>query len=211
MAILVALLPVIAFLLLLILFDSFKLVPSSMIGRALAAGAIAALAASFVHGWILSATGIEPGIFTRYVAPVTEETLKGLFLIYPLWRRQIGFLVDAAIIGFAVGAGFAVVENIEYLRIVPDQRLWTWIVRGFGTAMLHAMTTAVIAISAKSLMDRREERAVARAPPRLDPRRRPAFGLQSRAGVAGAGGRRPDAPAAARGAGRVLAQRGSDA
>ena len=158
MAILVALLPVIVFLLLLILFDSFKLVPTSMIARALAAGAIAALVASFVHGWILSATGIERGVFTRYVAPVSEETFKALFLIYPLWRRQIGFLVDAAIIGFAVGAGFAVVENIEYLRIVPDQRLWTWIVRGFGTATLHAMTTAIIAISAKSLIDRREER-----------------------------------------------------
>jgi RsiW-degrading membrane proteinase PrsW (M82 family) len=156
--VLVALLPVIVFLLLLILFDSFKLVPSSMIGRALAAGAAAALVASFVHGWMLTATGMDPGPFTRYVAPVTEETLKALFLVYPLWRRQIGFLVDAAIIGFAVGAGFAVVENIEYLRLIPQQRFWTWIVRGFGTAILHAMTTAIIAISAKSLIDRREER-----------------------------------------------------
>jgi RsiW-degrading membrane proteinase PrsW (M82 family) len=156
--VLVALLPVIVFLLVLILFDSFKLVPWSMIGRALAAGAAAALVASFVHGWILAATGMDPGRFTRYVSPVTEETLKALFLVYPLWRRQIGFLVDAAIIGFAVGAGFAVVENIEYLRLIPQHRFWTWIVRGFGTAILHAMTTAIIAISAESLIDRREER-----------------------------------------------------
>ena len=156
MAVVVALLPVIVFLLLLILFDSFKLVPTSMIVRALIAGAAAALVASVAHGWILATTQIEPRLFSRYVAPFTEETLKVLFLIYPLSRRQIGFLVDAAIIGFAVGAGFALVENIEYLRIVEDDRIWIWIVRGFGTAMLHAMTTAIIAISAKSFLDRRQ-------------------------------------------------------
>jgi RsiW-degrading membrane proteinase PrsW (M82 family) len=163
-AVLVALLPVIVFLLLLILFDSFKLVPTSMIVRALVAGAVVAVVASFAHGWILSTTAMDAGPFSRYVAPVTEETLKGLFLIYPLSRRQIGFLVDAAIIGFAVGAGFAVVENIEYLRAVPDRRIWMWIVRGFGTAMLHAMTTAIIAISAKSLIDRQDRVSLAVLP-----------------------------------------------
>ena len=158
MAILVALLPVTAFLLLLIFFDSFKLVPKSMIARALIAGAAAALVGAFLHHWILAGATIEPEPFSRYVAPFTEETLKMLFLIYPLARRQIGFLVDAAIIGFAVGTGFAVVENIEYLRAIADRRIWMWIVRGFGTAMLHAMTTAIIAIAAKSLIDRGQGR-----------------------------------------------------
>ena len=29
-------------------------------------------------------------------------------------RHRVGFLVDGAILGFAVGAGFAVVENLYY-------------------------------------------------------------------------------------------------
>jgi protease PrsW len=68
--------------------------------------------------------------------------------------------VDAAIVGFAIGAGFALVENVEYLRALPDRNIWLWIVRGFGTALLHATTTAVIAIAAKTLMDSRSRQGL---------------------------------------------------
>lgn len=150
----VALLPVTTFLLALLLADSFKLVSTATLLRALAAGAVTALAAAGLHGWLFDITGLSVAPFTRYVAPLTEETLKALFLIYALRRRQIGFLVDAAIVGFAIGTGFAMVENIEYLRALPDQTLWLWVVRGFGTAILHATMTAIVAISAKALLDR---------------------------------------------------------
>ena len=151
----VALLPVLFFLLLLVFFDSFKLVPPATLTRALVAGAAVAVAASLLHAWLFRITSLDTEHFSRYIAPVTEETLKALVLIYPLRKRQIAFLVDAAIIGFAVGAGFAVVENVEYLRTLPDATMWVWIARGFGSAILHATTTAIIAIAAKSLLDRR--------------------------------------------------------
>jgi RsiW-degrading membrane proteinase PrsW (M82 family) len=154
MTVVVALLPVLVFLLVLILCDSFKLVPTITLARAMAAGALAALAASALHSWMLDAAWVDPGTMARYVAPVTEELLKAAFVIYALRRGQIGFLVDAAIVGFAIGAGFAVVENIDYLTHVEDRRIWLWIVRGFGTAILHATTTAVVAIAGKSLKDR---------------------------------------------------------
>jgi protease PrsW len=155
---LVAILPVLSFLLLLIVFDSFKLVPTSMFVRALAAGVLAALAASVLQAGLLAAFPLDARTVARYVAPLTEEALKMLFVLWALFRRQIGFLVDAAIVGFAIGAGFAVVENIEYLRDLPDRAIWLWIVRGFGTAILHALTTAIIAIGAKAALDRRPER-----------------------------------------------------
>lgn len=154
-----ALLPVSTFLGLLVVFDSFKLVPTFFLARALVAGAVSAAALVPVHGALVDASGLAPGDFARYIAPVTEETIKALCLLYPIWRRQIGFLVDAAIIGFAIGAGFSLVENIDYLRTLPDPRMWVWIVRGFGTAILHAMTTAIVAITAKSLADRYPARA----------------------------------------------------
>jgi RsiW-degrading membrane proteinase PrsW (M82 family) len=150
----VALLPVVVFLLLLLVFDSFKLVPRLTLARALAAGAVAALAAWPLHAWLFDVTHLDPAAFSRYVAPLTEESLKALFVIYALRRRQIGFLVDAAIVGFAIGAGFALVENIEYLLDLSDPRIWVWIARGFGTALLHASTTAIVAVGAKSLIDR---------------------------------------------------------
>ena len=129
-----------------------------MFVRALVAGVLAALAASLVHAAVLTVTGVGPQILTRYVAPVTEETLKMAFVLWALFRRQIGFLVDAAIVGFAIGAGFAVVENIHYLQHLADRQIWVWIVRGFGTAMLHAFTTAIVAIGAKAMLDRQPDR-----------------------------------------------------
>ncbi len=158
MSAVVALLPVLAFLLVLVLFDSFKLVPKLMLIRALGMGAVAGLVMIPLHSWLLAATGLSATAFARYVAPVTEETLKTLCLLYPLRRRKVGFLVDAAIIGFAVGTGFALVENIDYLRTLGQARFIVWIVRGFGTAVLHATTAAIIAIAAKSLGDRFPER-----------------------------------------------------
>ena len=154
LAVLVALLPVTVFLIVLILFDSFKLVPRSMLASALLSGAVAAGVAFVLHGWLFGLTGLSTWAFSRYVAPVTEETLKALCVLYPLRRHHFGFLVDAAIIGFAIGTGFALVENIDYLRTLRDEPIWLWVVRGFGTAILHATTTGIIATSAKALADR---------------------------------------------------------
>lgn len=153
-AVIVALLPVTAFLLVLYFLDSFKLVPRRMVARALAAGGAAALIALALHRWLFGVTGLDTLAFTRYMAPLTEETLKALCVLYPLRKRQIGFLVDAAIVGFAVGAGFAVIENLEYLRTLADTRIWVWIARGFGAAIMHASATAIVAVTTKALADR---------------------------------------------------------
>jgi protease PrsW len=153
-AVLVALLPVTVFLLILSLFDSFKLVPRSMLIRALASGAAAALVALLLHTWLFRLTGLDTRTFARSVAPFTEETLKAACVLYPLRRGQLGFLVDAAIIGFGIGGGFALIENMEYLHALAEPHLWVWIVRGFGTAVMHASTTAIVAVTAKSLVDR---------------------------------------------------------
>jgi len=158
LAIVVALIPVCAFLLMLVVFDSFKLVPRTMLIRALLFGAVAALCALALHAWLFQLTGFTPRRFARNIAPFTEETLKALCLIYPLRRGQMGFLVDAAIVGFGVGTGFALVENVEYLYSLSDTRIWVWIARGFGAAIMHASTAAIVAVSAKALLDRWPQR-----------------------------------------------------
>jgi RsiW-degrading membrane proteinase PrsW (M82 family) len=158
--VLAALLPVLAFLAILFLMDSFKLVPFRALGLALLAGAAAALAALALHLWLAPASGLSPRAFSRYVAPLTEETLKAIYVVVVLRRRQLGFLVDAALIGFTVGTGFALVENIHYLRQVEDSRFLLWIVRGFGPAVLHGTATALLAMLAKTFSDRHPERGV---------------------------------------------------
>ena len=166
-AILVALLPVSAFLIVLVISDSFKLVSRGMLVRALAAGAAAALVAAMIHRQLFASASVAPEVITRYIAPVVEETLKAVFIAYAVSQRKIGFLVDAAIVGFGVGTGFALAENIEYLSVLGAPDLWLWVARGFGTAMLHATTTTLIAITAKSLADRYPGRAAVAVLPGL--------------------------------------------
>jgi RsiW-degrading membrane proteinase PrsW (M82 family) len=151
----VALLPVLLFLALLVFLDSFKLVSLRSVLVALGAGALAALAAGRVNVALMDSAELPTTAFSRYLAPLVEETLKALWIAVLLRRGRVGFLVDAAILGFAIGAGFALVENVEYLRAMAEPRVLLWLVRGFGTALLHGATTTILAMVAKSLLDRR--------------------------------------------------------
>lgn len=157
MSIALALVPVLLLLALLQLMDSFKLVRLPAVLAAIAAGAGVALACLWLNDWLFGVLAAEARTFSRYVAPVTEELLKAAFIVGLLWRRRIGFLVDAAVLGFAVGTGFALVENIDYLRHLTGADLSLWLVRGLGTAVLHGATTAVFAMVSKALLDRSGE------------------------------------------------------
>ena len=157
MSIAVALVPVLLLLALLQLMDSFKLVRLPAVLAAIAAGAGVALACVWLNDWLYGLLALDLRAFSRYVAPATEELLKAAFIVVLLWRQRIGFLVDAAVQGFAVGTGFALVENVDYLRHLGGADLSLWLVRGLGTAVLHGAATAIFAMVSKALLDRSGE------------------------------------------------------
>ena len=150
--ILVALLPVIALLAVLFHQDSFKLVKPHVLVTALVAGAVVAGLGYALNGFLLGHFDIAIGTYARYVSPLLEEVLKALLVVVLIRSHRIGFLVDAAIVGFAIGTGFALVENIHFLRLVPDASMSTWVVRGFGTAVMHGGTTAIFAVMALAML-----------------------------------------------------------
>jgi RsiW-degrading membrane proteinase PrsW (M82 family) len=153
-----ALVPVVAFLLSLQLMDSFKLVRPGAVALAIVAGAAAALVCVPLHAYLLSSTELSTAAFSRYVAPLTEETLKAAFIAFLVVRRRVGFLVDAAVQGFAVGTGFALVENVTYLHAAGEAPLLLWLVRGLGTAVLHGATMAIFGMVSRTFFDRRPDR-----------------------------------------------------
>jgi len=152
--ILVALLPVLVLLAALFHQDSFKLVKPRVLCGVMLAGAAAAGASYVLNGWLLGALDLPIAAYARYVSPLLEEVLKGLLVVALIRSHRVGFLVDAAIVGFAIGTGFALVENVHFLRLVPEASMSTWIVRGFGTAIMHGGTTAIFAVMALVLLDR---------------------------------------------------------
>lgn len=150
----VGLLPVLIFLITLLYLDSYKLVALKTVIAVIAAGGLVTVAAYFVNGWLLQQLPLDFLSFARYVSPVTEEAMKALVIIYLFRTNRIGFLVDSAIMGFAVGAGFAVVENFYYLYATTSGNVGVWIVRGFGTAIMHGGVLAIFAVLSQTLTER---------------------------------------------------------
>jgi len=150
----VGVLPVLAFLVGLLSIDSYKLVRLRLVLATVAAGALTAVACWFVNGWLIDWFDAPLATYSRYGGPVVEEIAKALVIVALIRANRIGFLVDASILGFAVGAGFAVVENAWYHQLVPEAGLGLWIVRGFGTALMHGGVTAIFAMLALALRER---------------------------------------------------------
>jgi RsiW-degrading membrane proteinase PrsW (M82 family) len=150
----VSVLPVFLFLSALVLLDSYKLIPMRAILFAVAAGTAAAAVGYFVNIVLQPALAIDLKRYTIWVAPIIEEILKAIYVIWLMRRNKVGFVVDAATYGFAVGTGFAFVENILTVQIHPNPTIWSWIVRGFGTALMHGGTTAIFAMITRTLQNR---------------------------------------------------------
>ena len=155
MTVAVGLLPVVLFLLVLIYLDSYKLVQRRFVAGALVAGCALAAASWALNAALEARLALSAATYSRYVAPVVEETAKALVIVWLVRTNRIGFLVDAAIYGFAIGTGFAVVENLYYWHSIANPSLGLWLVRGFGTAVMHGGTTAIFGIAGKTLTERR--------------------------------------------------------
>ena len=152
----IAFLPILIFLIFMRVMDSFQLVKVRQVIVAILVGFTVAFLAILTNSSLINLLDISTVSFSRFVAPVSEEILKFLFVVYLIRASKVGFMVDAAILGFAIGAGFAIIENIYYMNMLTEAGLLTWFVRGFGTAIMHGGTTAIAAIISKDLSDRKE-------------------------------------------------------
>lgn len=153
-SILLSLTPVVLFLTALFFLDSYKLLTFRSVTATIAFGCVIAFGAYLVNTALLNGLGIDLRFYRRYGAPIVEESLKGIYVIYLIRARKVGFMVDAAIMGFAAGAGFALVENILHLLLTFDANPLDWLIRGLGTAIMHGGATSIFAIVTKNLSDR---------------------------------------------------------
>jgi RsiW-degrading membrane proteinase PrsW (M82 family) len=88
-----------------------------------------------------------------YLAPVTEETLKGLgiLVIYLFRRREFDGIVDGIVYAGLIGAGFAFSENILYLGQAYNEYgneglTSTFLVRGLMGPFGHPLFTSLTGI-----------------------------------------------------------------
>lgn len=146
MGVLISTIPVLLFLVFLFLLDSFKLVRKNWLLSAIAWGIVCSVPAYLLNTGFMNTSGMSVAFYSRYLAPAFEELLKASFVFVILGTKKAGFLIDAAVYGFAVGTGFALVENSLYVYQNADAGFFVWIIRGLGTAFMHGGCTALLAM-----------------------------------------------------------------
>jgi len=149
-----SLLPVVGFLVALKLMDGYKLIKLESVMLQMVAGIGVAAVALFVNRGLTGALVWRTADYSRYAAPFVEEVLKGAYLVYLIRARRLGFMIDAAICGFAIGTGFAIIENSYNLGTNPDLSLAECVLRGFGTAVMHGGATTIFGILSQSMSER---------------------------------------------------------
>src|SRR6476619_589616 len=154
-----ALIPVLVMLAIFIWLDAFALMSLREVTLLLVAGGLGALAAWPVSGRLIDTLPIGFSNYSRFVAPWLEEAIKAAVIILLFRLNRIGYKLDAVISGFAIGAGFSVVENIIYLLRFPEYGAGTWLVRGLGTAVMHGTTLAILAATAHEFAERETREA----------------------------------------------------
>src|ERR1700693_256074 len=154
-----SILPVILFLVALELVDTYKLLALRRVLRSVAVGCGVAIICYALNTAVYRSGIVSAGIWARSGAPVIEEIVKALYVAWLLRSNRVGFMVDTAISGFAVGAGFAVLENLTYLPDLSATGLVTSAIRGLGTAMMHGGTTAIFGTVSANLSEIRSSRS----------------------------------------------------
>jgi RsiW-degrading membrane proteinase PrsW (M82 family) len=83
------------------------------------------------------------------VAPIVEELVKSLILVYFGCRPDFTYFVDGAIYGFAAGIGFSILENLFYISQAGSGGEGAFLVisRSFSTCLMHGSASALVGVS----------------------------------------------------------------
>ncbi len=155
----VSVLPVLLFLFALELIDTYKLLTLGRVLRSVAVGCGVAVICYGLNTAVYASGIASPGVWARSGAPVLEEVAKALYVAWLLRSNRVGFMVDTAVSGFAVGAGFAVLENLTYIPDLSASGLIASAIRGLGTAMMHGGATAIFGTVSANVSEIRGSRS----------------------------------------------------
>jgi RsiW-degrading membrane proteinase PrsW (M82 family) len=153
-------LPVLIFLFTLELIDTYKLLTLRRVLQSVGVGCVVAVICYGINTAIYATGLVPPAIWARSGAPVIEEIAKAFYVGWLLRSNRVGFMVDTAISGFAVGAGFAVLENLTYIPDLSSSGLVASAIRGLGTAMMHGGATAIFGTISANLSEIRGSRSL---------------------------------------------------
>jgi protease PrsW len=137
--------------------DRYEAEPPSLLVFAFAWGAgVATFGALVINTASLAAIKQSGGDVTTaaiVVAPIVEETMKGLavVLVFLIRRREFNGVIDGLVYAGMAGVGFAFLENILYLgrtfgELGGGSTLFVFLLRGVASPFAHPLFTGAIGV-----------------------------------------------------------------
>ena len=125
----------------------------------LLAGMTVCLCSAYVSAFFAGVTGIDVITASHGIAPVVEEVIKFLPVLFYLlvFEPKKNRAISAALL---VAVGFATFENVCFLTSYGTEDLLRLLIRGFGTGAMHVVCGMVVAMGLFFLWDRAWLRAV---------------------------------------------------
>jgi RsiW-degrading membrane proteinase PrsW (M82 family) len=142
MSFVAALLPVVIYIVVVYVLDSFALISVKRLLALVLSGMAAALVC-FGLFWLVSP--YVPESVSNFMDPVVEEAVKAIPLLLLARRKKIAFFIDSVICGAAVGGGFSILENLFYLLLGDQMAMGTVLFRGLEVALIHMGCSAIVA------------------------------------------------------------------
>lgn len=133
-----ALVPILLFVVIVILMDAFSLTDRKRMAFSLTSGGLCFLLVLGLGELMIESAAMP------YITAIVAEFLKGLPLLYLVQKRKIVMLGDATIYGSAVGAGYAIIENIHLVWINTFSHGMA-VMLGFEAAVMHIGCTSLLA------------------------------------------------------------------
>jgi RsiW-degrading membrane proteinase PrsW (M82 family) len=118
-----------------------------IVAQCFAWGLVAFLMSFAANRFCIDILGYSRQFVSTRTAPFVEEVFKSLILVWLLRKAKLTYFADGAIYGFASGIGFAVIENLRYIQLFPDNPFGLVIVRDFSSALAHGTATAMTGIA----------------------------------------------------------------
>jgi protease PrsW len=139
---LLALVPLFLVLPVLMWIDRLEPEPRAARFHAFAWGATVAVLVAVIANTIVGLT-LGEAAAAVVSAPLVEETMKGLAVVWAVRRREVDGVVDGIVYAGWAGAGFAMVENLEFFLVAADEGALatTFVLRGILTPFAHPLFT----------------------------------------------------------------------
>ena len=153
-SVLAAIIPMSVYLILIWKFDKYEREPFGLVFKSYLWGAIGAIFFAIFFSLLLSSSislfvlnkSLMDKVDTIYIAPLVEESTKGIFLLILVTSKKFDNVTDGLVYGGAIGLGFGMTENLLYFlsygKTLPEL-LSLVVIRSLFSAVMHCVSTGI--------------------------------------------------------------------